>query len=199
MSYEFTGHMTEICTCDAICPCFSAQDPDGGSCAFSWVFDVERGTIDGHDVAGLKMGFLGSFEGNALDGDVRLAVYVDDRASDEQQAALLAAFTGELGGPLGDLAGLVGEVVTVERAPIEIDVSDGTGHFRIGDVARGQMEGFTSPDGAPTTVANMALSPVLGNPGYPGTPVAHEVTAPQHGFAFRGNSSMQTRFDYVAV
>jgi hypothetical protein len=43
-------------------------------------------------------------------------------ATSAQQEALLAAFTGKEGGPLADLAGLIGEVVAVERAPIEFDV-----------------------------------------------------------------------------
>ncbi|HEX6236710.1 MAG TPA: DUF1326 domain-containing protein [Acidimicrobiales bacterium] len=198
MSYELAGHMTEICTCEAICPCFAAQDPDGGSCTFNWVFQVDRGTVEHHDVSGLRLGFLGSFDGNPLEAQVRLAIFVDDRATDAQQAALLRAFTGELGGPLKDLAGLVGEVVAVERAPIEVDMHEGTGHFRIGDIASGEAGGFASPDGAPMVMADMPLSPVLGSPGYPGRPVAHRVDAPGHGFRFSGNSSIQTRFHYVA-
>ncbi len=147
MGYELTGQLTEICTCHATCPCFFGRDPDGGSCAFTWVFDFDRGTIDGQDVSGLRMGFLGAFDGNPLDGAISLIAYVDDRASDGQQAALLAAFTGELGGPLGDLAGLVDEVLAMERATIEIDVTDGTGHLRIGDVATAEVEGFRGADG----------------------------------------------------
>jgi hypothetical protein len=199
MSYELVGHLNEVCTCDAVCPCFQAQDPDGGSCAFSWVLDVERGTVEGHDVSDLRLGFIGTFEGNPLDTEIRMAVFVDERATDAQHNALLRAFTGELGGPLADLARLVGEVVAVERVPIDIDVTEGTGHYRIGDLVSAQMEGFASPDGKPMVVTDMPLSPLLGTPGYPGKPVAHQVNAPQHGFTFKGTSSMQTRFHYVAA
>jgi hypothetical protein len=38
---------------------------------------------------------------------------VDASATDEQKQAILDAFTGRLGGPLADLAGLVGQVVAV--------------------------------------------------------------------------------------
>ena len=199
MSYDLTGEMSEICTCKAPCPCFAAQDPDGGSCAFSWVFHFDHGVVEGVDVADLSLGFFGTFDGNPLEAEVRLAIFVDERASAEQEAALLRAFTGELGGPLEELAGLVGEVVTVERVPIAVDVHEGTGTFRIGTYASGEMTGFTTPDGKPMVMADMPLSPVLGSPGYPGTPVAHQVYAPHHGFEFSGNSSIQTRFSYVAT
>lgn len=197
MSYELVGQLCEVCTCEALCPCWEGQDPDGGTCAFSWAVHFDRGMVEGHDVSGLRMGFLGYLPGNPLEGDIRLAVFIDERASEDQQSALLRAYTGELGGPLADLANLVGEVVAVERAPIEWDVTDGSGQYRIGNLVSAQMEGFASPEGKPTMLTDMLLSPVLGSPGYPGKPVA-SVDAPQHGFRFKGNSSIQTHFHYVA-
>ena len=57
------------------------------------------------------------------------------RASDEQQGELLKVFTGQLGGAIADLAGLIGEVVSVERVPITFTVDGGKGRLTIGDVA----------------------------------------------------------------
>jgi hypothetical protein len=58
---------------------------------------------------------------------------VDDRASDEQMEKLVAVFGGQLGGPMEALGPLVGEMLGVERAPIEV-VDDGLRHsVRIGD------------------------------------------------------------------
>jgi hypothetical protein len=66
-------------------------------------------------------------------GNWRLGVYVDDDASDEQFDKLVKVFGGQLGGPMGALAPLVGEVVGVERAAIDI-TDDGLLHsVRVGD------------------------------------------------------------------
>ena len=60
-------------------------------------------------------------------------MFVDDQASDEQSDKLVQVFSGQLGGPLGALAPLVGGVLGVERVPIEVE-DDGLRHsVRIGE------------------------------------------------------------------
>jgi hypothetical protein len=199
MGYELEGRMAEVCSCRVYCPCWGGSDPDGGECRFSWVFHFDRGHIGGVEVSGLNMGFVGHLPGNPLDGDVRLLVVVDDAATEQQQEALLGAFTGQYGGPLADLAGLVGEVVAVERAPIEFDVVKGSGTFRVGGRADAEVRGQRSPNGNPTMLVDTALSPVLGTPVYPGEPVRFELDAAEHGLHVPGRSSSQTEFHYAVA
>ena len=47
-------------------------------------------------------------------------IIVDDTATQRQSDALVAAFTGSLGGPLQELADLLGELLAVEHAPITL-------------------------------------------------------------------------------
>ena len=63
------------------------------------------------------------------EGNWRLGVFVDDQASDEQFDKLVQVFSGQLGGPMAALAPLVGEILGVERATIEV-VDDGLRHTR---------------------------------------------------------------------
>lgn len=53
----------------------------------AWRFD--KGSIEGIDVTGRIIAAVGHILGNILEGNIRLAVYVDDDVSDEQQQALL--------------------------------------------------------------------------------------------------------------
>ncbi|SFO30878.1 hypothetical protein SAMN05216207_104320 [Pseudonocardia ammonioxydans] len=199
MGYDIRGRLCEICSCAVYCPCWGGDDPDGGTCNFTWVFHFDSGHVDGVEVAGLNMGFVGHVPGNALDGDVRLLVVVDDHASPRQEQALLAAFTGRLGGPLADLADLVGEVVAVERAPIEFDVAEGTGKVRVGGRFEGEVEGQRSPNGNPTQLVDTVLSPVLGSPAYPGRVNRFALTAGDRGFDFPARSSTQSEFHHVSA
>ena len=74
------------------------------------------------------------------DGNWRLGVYIDDQASDEQFDKLVQVFGGQLGGPMAALAPLVGEILGVERAAIEVS-DDGLRHsVRVGDTIDFEIE-----------------------------------------------------------
>jgi hypothetical protein len=67
-------------------------------------------------------------------------MFVDDQATDEQFDKLVQVFGGQLGGPMAALAPLVGEVVGVERAAIEV-ADDGLLHsVRVGDAIEFEIE-----------------------------------------------------------
>jgi hypothetical protein len=111
-SYTIEGRLLEVCTCNAPCPC-----PGAGTCGSVLGWHVDRGVIEGVDVSGLTLALSILIPGDVLSGNWKAVVYVDDEAGEEQQAALLKVFTGQLGGGIADLAGLIGEVVAVKRVP----------------------------------------------------------------------------------
>lgn len=197
MGYDLEGRLVEVCSCATYCPCTAGLEPDGGSCDFNWVFHVDRGTVGDVDVAGLNLGFIGRINGTPGPGTAWVMVLVDERASADQQAALLAAWTGKEGGPLADLASMVAEVVAVERAEIDFDVERGTGHFRIGELAGGGIAALTAPNGEPTTIVDSAMSGLLGRTAYIGRPTDYRLDAGRYGFALVPRSSAQFEFHYA--
>ena len=102
-------------------------------CRVTLAFNIREGDIEGTDIAGRKVVLIADTPKVMTEGNWRLGVYIDDGASDEQFDKLVKVFGGQLGGPMGALAPLVGEVVGVERAAIEFD-DDGLRHsVRVGD------------------------------------------------------------------
>jgi hypothetical protein len=74
------------------------------------------------------------------EGNWRLGVFVDDQATDQQFEKLVQVFSGQLGGPMAALTPLVGEMLGVERASIEV-VDDGLRHsVRVGDAIDFEIE-----------------------------------------------------------
>ena len=84
----------------------------------------------------------------------------------EQERALLRLFRGELGGPVADLARLVGEEVAARRARIIFTVEKGKGTLRIGDGVAAEMEPYLGPNGEPTRLVDSIFSTIPGSPAY---------------------------------
>jgi hypothetical protein len=125
MGYQLEGRLLEVCNCRVLCPCWIGEDPDFKTCdtIVAWHFD--KGTINGVDVSGRTIALIAHIPGNILQGNWRAAVYLDDRVTPAQEEAILAVYTGKLGGPVGELVKLVGEVVSVEKVPIKFTVEGG--------------------------------------------------------------------------
>ena len=164
MSYRLEGSMMEYCTCNAICPCWLGEDPDGDVCyvAVAWHFD--KGDIDGVDVSGLTLGAIAHVPGNILEGNWRVVVVVDDKSSQQQEDAILSVYTGQQGGPVADIVKLIGEVVAVERAPITYHADKGKGMLKMGQAVDAEMVPYYNSAGEPTMLYNSVFSSVGGAP-----------------------------------
>jgi hypothetical protein len=122
------------------------------------VFNIREGEIEGTDIGGLKVAAIADTPKVMTDGNWRLGMFIDERATDEQADKLTQVFGGQLGGPMEALAPLVGEMLGVERAAIEIQ-DDGVRHsVRIGDSIDFEIEDivpFGIETGEPVRFAGM--------------------------------------------
>jgi len=200
--YQLEGSLLEVCSCDVLCPCWIGEDPDQGTCDSVVAYHFDKGSINGVDVSGLTLVGVVNIPGNILEGNWRQLVYLDEDASDEQAEAIFDAFTGKLGGPLADLAQLVGERVGVERAPIKHEIVDGSGTLTVGDKVQAAMHPYTGPDGTTTTLNNSIFSTVPGSPAYVAVADSQKIDIPEHGYqwAYEKKNAIQSdwKLDYTA-
>ena len=200
-AYQLEGSLLEVCSCDAPCPCWVGEDPDGGTCDSVLGWRVDQGIIEGVDVSGLTLALSVFIPGNVLAGNWKAVVYVDDNASEEQQAALLKVFTGQLGGAIADLAALIGEVVAVERVPIRFDVEEGSGAFTIGDAAEAQLESFRGATGKVTALYDTVFTTIPGSPAFVGQARRFRREAASYGMRdvdIEGRNAIQGEFHFEA-
>ncbi len=200
-TYHITGRLLEVCTCGSLCPCWVGEDPDGGTCDSALAWRVDEGVIEGVDVSGLTFALSVFIPGNVLAGNWRAAVFVDDKATDEQQAELLKVFTGQLGGAIADLAGLIGEVVAVERAPIDFDVSGGSGKLKIGSLVEAELVPFQGATGEPTKLYDTIFTTIPGSPAYVGKATRFRREGKKHGLSdldLEGRNAIQGVFSFSA-
>src|SRR5215218_9346541 len=162
--YSLVGTLIEACSCGVNCPCWIGEDPDLGECFAIIAYGLDQGRIRGVDVSGLNLVLIAHIPGNVLAGNWEIVALVDERATPELRDLLLGAFTGKLGGPLADLAQLVGTVKGVEFVPISHQVEGGTGTLRVPGIVEAEMQPYRGPDGSITTLQNSVFSTVPGSP-----------------------------------
>jgi hypothetical protein len=201
MAYELEGQLLEVCTCNTLCPCWVGEDPDGGTCDGVLSWHIDKGSVNGTDVSGRTLSILAHIPGNILEGNWRVVVYVDDGATDDQQQALLDVWTGKLGGPVADLAQLVGEVLAVERAPVifQVEGKEIAGRFAIGNAIEAELEPFRGASGEPTAMYDTIFTTIPGSPAYPGKATTYKVDVAQHGFEIdlEGHNAVSGTFRFV--
>jgi len=142
VSWNLKGTYFETCSCDLMCPCNMSFDHGAtyDYCRVTLVFNITEGEIEGTDVAGLKVAVIADTPKVMTEGNWKLGMFVDENASDEQMEKLAGVLSGQMGGPMAGLAPLVGEVLGVERAPIDV-VEDGLTHrVKIGDAIDFEIE-----------------------------------------------------------
>ena len=118
----------------------------------------------------------------------------------EQKQAMLAMHTGKLGGPLADLASLIGEVVGVYDLPIDFNFAEGKGTIRIGDVVSAEMQPYTDAQGRPTKLVDSIFSTIPGSPAFLGKAMSYQVNLPKHDmkWEFNGRNAVLGMFRFEA-
>jgi len=199
MSWSIEGTYFETCSCELMCPCNFSFDHGAtyDYCRVTLVFNIREGEVEGTDVGGRTLAVIADTPKVMTDGNWRLGMFVDDDASDEQVEKLTAVFGGQLGGPMAGLAPLIGEVLGVERAPIEV-VEDGLSHsVRIGDAIDFEVEDivpFGIETGEPARLSGIF------------NPTGSEVTAAEatrskinaFGIEYEGKSGLSSTFSWAA-
>jgi hypothetical protein len=129
MAWNLKGSYVETCSCELMCPCNLSFDHGAtyDFCRVTLAFNIREGQVEGTGIGGLKVVLIADTPKVMTEGNCWLGVFIDADATDEQFDKLVQVFSGQLGGPMGALAPLVGEVVGVERAAIDV-ADDGLRH-----------------------------------------------------------------------
>ncbi len=202
MAYQLEGRLLEVCNCKVLCPCWVGENPDFGACESILAWHVDQGTIEGVDVSGLTIASFAHIPRNVLEaGSWKVAVFVDANASPAQMESLLNVWTGKLGGPVADLAQLIGEVAAVEQVPIAFTVDEGQGTVRIGAVGEATMAPFVGATGQTTTLSETVFSTIPGSPAYASKASNYQRNGARYGMPdvnLSGHNAVQGHFKFVS-
>ncbi|HEY7269344.1 MAG TPA: DUF1326 domain-containing protein [Dehalococcoidia bacterium] len=196
--YQLEGTLLEACSCGVLCPCWIGENADGGECFAFNAYHFDSGQVGGCDVSGLNLVNIVHIPGNVLaPKSWKVAMFVDDIASEDQKKAIVGVFKGDYGGPLADLAGLIGEVLGIESARIDHQIIGGKGHITIGGgVLDAELTPYRGPDGTITTLRDSLFSTVPGSPAYVAKATKHRVNLPKYGMKWEFENRNAIQSDY---
>lgn len=122
--WHISGQYLETCNCDYLCPCLeskSTAQPTKGDCIAAMAFRIDQGTYGDMALDGLCFVVVLHTPGPMSDGGWTLGVIIDERANDEQRAALQSIGSGNAGGRPARLAMLTEHFAGVEYCTIRFD------------------------------------------------------------------------------
>jgi hypothetical protein len=201
VSWHLSGTTLEACNCEAICPCRRIDGAPGGrsttgECAgaLSWV--IERGEVEGVDVAGLAVVMVIWYSDDEPGSPWRWVLHLDERGDDRQRAELEAVFTGARGGtPERQFPWVYkpSDLLAVVPSAIHINHTPGQGWFRAGSAVMLQVRG---PYVTESTVS--CLIPGHERPGRELVSERLQADDDHFTFEFEGRCGFESTFDYTS-
>ena len=123
---------------------------------------IDQGTFAAVTLDGLNIALFAYSPGHMLQNKWRVALYLDERGTPEQQEALGKIFSGQAGGPLSALGPMIGEVMGVKPAAIVYQMDGKRRSLHIPNVADMEIEALAGQDGGDVTISNHPFTPVPG-------------------------------------
>ena len=195
-SWKVNGTYFEACNCAAACPCVFLSAPTEGTCTALVAWHIDKGNFGPVQLNGLNVALLATTPGHMLQTKWKVALYLDDKASADQQQALGGIFSGQAGGHLAVLGPLIGEVMGVKPVPIEYSASGKQRSLRIAHIAEADIEALEGQGGALVTIENHPLAVVPGHAAVVAT--SRKLKISDHGVALdiSGRNGFYSAFAY---
>jgi hypothetical protein len=143
------GPWFKNCNCDPGCPCDFNQFPTHDHCEGMVAMRIDKGHFGDVDLSGLCWAGVVRWPGAMHEGNGEIQPILDERATDEQRAALGQALSGQHGDTLMEIVAFVCPTV---HEPVfvpfefEFDLDSRTGRIKAGDALETEVETLRNID-----------------------------------------------------
>ncbi len=157
MSWSLKGTYFESCNCEVACPCLFLSPPTEEECTALVGWHIEDGVDEQISLSGLNVALAVHSPGHMATTPWNVAVYVDDRADEEQNASLMKIFGGQGGGHPARLASHIGSIVGVRTVPINFSAKDGKHSLKIPEIVDVEINQMNGQGDGPITISGHPL------------------------------------------
>jgi len=144
MTWNLKGTVLIACNCAYGCPCNYNARPTTGDCEGGWTWIIDKGELDGVKVDGLGLAVFADWPAAIHERRGVASVYIDEKADEQQRVALTRVARGEVGGPWATFINTY-KLDGPHFAPFDIELSEHSSRYTIGDVAKLEMEPIRNP------------------------------------------------------
>jgi hypothetical protein len=165
MTWSVEGTYIEACNCEAACPCIFLSPPTEGECSVLVGWHIDKGRHGDAVLDGLNAALIAFAPGNMKDGQWKVALYLDNRGDNKQQAALQGIFSGADGGHIANLGPLIGQVLGARPAKISFSESAHRQYrFEVDGAASTEIVAIQGQGGGTTEIKGQPLAISPGQP-----------------------------------
>src|SRR4051794_30833220 len=138
--YRITVHNIEACNCETHCGCQFSGFPNHGGCEAVIGGEVKEGKYGDVDLKGVRYVVACTYPKAIHQGNGKVAVFIDQKASDKQAEAITMILSGQAGGmPWEALAGTIAALEGPVRKPIDMQVNGTRSGYKIPGVLEMQQ------------------------------------------------------------
>ena len=132
--WRMNADYLQACNCDYGCPCEFQAPPTQGDCDGLGAWRINQGNYGDVSLDGLGLGFGLHSPGPLHEGNITLALFVDEKANQQQRDALVTIASGAAGGlPFEIIASLVGNLLGLHFVPFDFNINGSNSSVKIGD------------------------------------------------------------------
>ena len=156
MAWQISGRYMETCNCDYLCPCplTGLSRTTHGYCIFAMAFQIDRGHFEDIPLDGRSFVVVARTPGNMGEGNWSVGLIADEKADGRQKEALTAIVSGDAGGPMANLAPMIGNFLGVEAGPIRFTGEGKNWSVSAGSLLDQAVEGAVGLGGEPLHLDN---------------------------------------------
>ena len=145
--WHLKGDYFENCNCEVLCPCIvqgAAAVPTEGHCDVGFAFHIEEGDLNGIALNSLNFVVIVYTPGIMSEGNWSTAVYIDQRADQQQREALSRILSGEVKGPAERWMSFTSDFLGIKYSPITYKAEGHTRSVSIPQIIDFNVEGIVA-------------------------------------------------------
>lgn len=156
--WAINGELFMNCSCEVFCPCvvsLGKHPPTNGYCQTWFGVIIDDGHFEGEPLDGINVALLVDIPGRMAEGGWKVAVYVDESASQKAYNGILQILSGAAGGTTGVFHYLVSEIIGAEREKVFIERDGRRRKIVVGRKIQGEIEMIEGAvPGEPVAITN---------------------------------------------